>query len=60
MEPHALEVVDEAKAPEFFALPTPLLVDLLKLVGEIPARHGGRLFLELQRLKPISTPEKDS
>lgn len=38
--------------PEHFAIPTDLLVDVLKLVGETPSKHGARLFVELQKLKP--------
>lgn len=40
-------------APEQFAIPTALLVDVLKLVGETPSKHGARLFVELQKLKPV-------
>lgn len=42
-----------ASRPEQFVIPTDLLVDVLKLVGETPSKHGARLFVELQKLKPI-------
>lgn len=42
-----------AAPPEHFAIPTTLLVELLKLVGETPSKHGAKLFVELQKLKPI-------
>lgn len=42
-----------AAPPEQFAIPTGLLVDVLKLVGETPSKHGARLFVELQKLKPV-------
>ena len=40
-------------APAAFEIPTALVVDILKLVGEIPSRHGARIYLELQKLKPL-------
>lgn len=42
-----------ASPPEEFAISTALLVDVLKLVGETPSKHGARLFVELQKLKPV-------
>lgn len=39
--------------PEQFAIPTALLVEVIKLVGETPSKHGARLFVELQKLKPV-------
>ena len=52
MKRRALKAVDEQSAPEAFLIPTALLVDVLKLVGETPSKHGGRIFTELQKLKP--------
>lgn len=44
-------------APQSFEIPTTLVVDLLKLVGEIPSRHGAKIYLELQQLKPTEKTE---
>lgn len=38
-------------------LPTPLLVDLIKLVGSLPAQQVGTVYLQLQRLQPIPAAE---
>lgn len=51
--PRALKSVEPQISPESFLIPTALLVDVLKLVGETPSKHGGRIFTELQKLKPI-------
>lgn len=41
--------------PAEFAIPTALLVEVIKLVGETPSKHGARLFVELQKLKPVES-----
>lgn len=51
-------------APEEFVLPTPLLVELLRLVGSLPAAQtsgNGRpnvakIYGQLEQLKPVEVP----
>lgn len=47
---------EPSSPPAEFSIPTALLVDVLKLVGETPSKHGAKLFVELQKLKPVGTP----
>lgn len=51
-------------APEEFVLPTPLLVELLRLVGSLPAAQRAvagsptvaRIYTELEQVKPVEAP----
>lgn len=48
------------KAPEFFLIPTALLVETLKLVGNLPASQAGATFEKLRRVVPhVPPPEPE-
>jgi hypothetical protein len=49
----------EQKTPDFFLLPTSLLVEIVKLVGSLPTQQGFRTFGQLQSLQPYEPPAEE-
>lgn len=43
--------------PESYVISTALLVDVIKLVGALPAHQVGTVYYQLQRLQPIASVE---
>jgi hypothetical protein len=57
---------EKPKPPEAFVIPTPLLADVLRLVGSIPSAtrvgqsgpSAGKVYSQLELLKPLEPAKK--